>query len=100
MPRYWTKIVALGLCLFTLAAFADARPDPPATLRPNGARMAALIGAHVSPQALGGQAWQCLLPSVVQPAQTQLATPITAARPRSVAWYSAAPSDARAPPMR
>jgi hypothetical protein len=92
-----SKILSLLLCVFTLAALADTLPDPPATFQPKS-RVRAMLRPHVPAHTAKGYAWSSALPADPQIKRAQVSAPVTAPRPRTLAWFSLAPSSARAPP--
>jgi hypothetical protein len=64
------KIVALALCVFTVLALADPRPDPPATRSGATTLRSAGQRAGLISDTSGENAWSCALPVERPPLQT------------------------------
>ena len=93
-----SKIAALAICLFTVAAVVDARPDPPATRRSDSAHVLVVLRHRVASHTTSNHAFACDLPVALQLEHARGFAGVLAIRPSAPLWVPSAPFSPRAPP--
>jgi hypothetical protein len=93
-----SKIVALAICLFTLAAVADTRPGPAVARRADAIHVSTVLHARGSLHARGNHLWACPPPVPVEAEPAPTFVGVAASEPLAPIRISLTLSSPRAPP--